>query len=355
MHVANRCAAAVRPNYDVFLNFNGVDTRNGFTHHLYNALVAAKFSVFKDDPDLLGEQIGPGLLQAIAYSKIAIAVISGNYASSEWCLRELTEIVKCGKADQRKLILPIFYDVDVSDVYNQTGEFGKGFSELAKHHTPEQVEEWREALRSVARIKGWSSRDVADGRLVDMVVEKVSSILSPPWIEQIPMFRKKRKKSKCEVFPLSSPATKKTFASHLPYHLERENISVFRDDDQYLIGKDVDREVRNAMDHCKIFIPIISEDFASSHDCLDKLVQMFKCVEENGQKILPVFYEVDLSRKKELRDHFWTDMLRHDVPERLVNGGSNLSIGFFLSQDLYRKTSGMEGNSRMWCANMLSD
>ncbi|XP_039166743.1 disease resistance-like protein DSC2 [Eucalyptus grandis] len=187
-----RSPLVVRSNYDVFLNFRGEDTRDGFTDHLYNKLVDAKFSVFKDDSDLLAKRIVLGIFEAIKNSKIAIPIISKNYGDSKWCLNELHQIMDC-RRQQGQVVLPIFYDVDVSDVREQRGEFGKGFRKLAKHHSPEQVEKWKEALRSVTRIKGCSLREDADGRqgqLEEMVFKTVSSILRRPWIERIPMFRK---------------------------------------------------------------------------------------------------------------------------------------------------------------------
>lgn len=69
------------------------------------------------------------------------------------------------------------------------------------------------------------------------------------------------------------------------------------------------------MDHCKIFILVISEDFVSSRDCLDKLAQIVQCHEKNMQKILPVFYEVNALQNQEVWDRTRDDMMQHDVPQ----------------------------------------
>ena len=73
--------------YDVFLSFRGTDTRNNFTDHLYDRLEQVGISTFRDDERLeQGTEINSGLLRAIDESKIAVVVLSKQYASSSWCL-----------------------------------------------------------------------------------------------------------------------------------------------------------------------------------------------------------------------------------------------------------------------------
>jgi len=89
-------------------------------------------------------------------------------------------------------------------------------------------------------------------------------------------------------------------------------IGVFNDDDPTLIGKDVDHEICNAIDHCKISIPILSEDYASSRWCLDQLAQMVECKRTKRQKILPIFYKVRTSHVRDLSGVFGERMLKHE-------------------------------------------
>ena len=52
--------------YEVFLSFRGVDTRRGFTDHLYAALQRKGILTFRDDEELeRGKSISPELLKAI--------------------------------------------------------------------------------------------------------------------------------------------------------------------------------------------------------------------------------------------------------------------------------------------------
>ncbi|XP_042491902.1 disease resistance protein L6-like isoform X2 [Macadamia integrifolia] len=167
-------------SYDVFLSFRGEDTRNTFAGHLYNALDDAGIHIFKDDERLLtGEEIGPELLSAIEESRISIPIFSKNYASSKWCLNELVKIVECRKTINQ-LVLPIFYDVDPSDVRNHTGSYAKALWEHQKNFNQTIIEEWKEAMREVGELKGWDLKKIANGHegtLVKLVVVEVSNKL----------------------------------------------------------------------------------------------------------------------------------------------------------------------------------
>ena len=65
---------------------------------------------------------------------------------------------------QRKdelIILPIFYDVDPSDVRKQTKIFAQAFVEHEKcfKEDMKKVHKWRATLREVANLSGWSLQD----------------------------------------------------------------------------------------------------------------------------------------------------------------------------------------------------
>lgn len=143
--------------YEVFLSFRGEDTRNGFTSHLYSALKQNGIFTFKDDEKLKrGKSISPELLKAIEESRFSIVILSRNYASSTWCLDELAKLIKCMK-ETRMEVLPVFYNVDPSDVRKQSGPFAQDFDEHEKHfkENMEKVQTWRDALREVGNLSGW--------------------------------------------------------------------------------------------------------------------------------------------------------------------------------------------------------
>lgn len=83
--------------------------------------------------------------QRIKQSKIAIIVLSKNYASSEWCLDELVEIL-----GSKRKVVAIFYHVNPVDVSHQTGEFGTAFQRF-KEMANKKVETWEAALTSEIR------------------------------------------------------------------------------------------------------------------------------------------------------------------------------------------------------------
>ncbi|KAL7588033.1 hypothetical protein Lser_V15G37468 [Lactuca serriola] len=161
--------------YDVFLSFRGEDTRKTFVDHLYTALEQQGIYTYKDDETLpRGESIGPSLMNAIEESQIAVIIFSENYADSSWCLHELAHIMKC-KDTGNQIVLPIFYNVDPSDVRKQKRKYGETFS---KHELENEnnVESWRKALMDASNISGWESKHIANGHESKVIKEIVDTI-----------------------------------------------------------------------------------------------------------------------------------------------------------------------------------
>ncbi|PNY04852.1 resistance protein [Trifolium pratense] len=165
--------------YDVFLSFRGTDTRNNFTGNLYNSLQHQRgIQTFIDDEEIQkGEQIKATLLQAIKESRIFIAIISPNYASSTFCLTELVTILECCKS-QGRLFLPVFYDVNPSQIRNITDTYAEAF---AKHEVrfgdeKEKVQKWRDALHQAANMSGWHFKPGSESeyKFIEKIVEEVS-------------------------------------------------------------------------------------------------------------------------------------------------------------------------------------
>ncbi|KAF8038875.1 hypothetical protein BT93_B1430 [Corymbia citriodora subsp. variegata] len=164
--------------YDVFLSFRGSDTRKNFTDHLYHRLVNAGTMpcfVFKDDSSIpIGEEFGSQILGAISRSKISIPIISKNYATSKWCLRELIHMMDC-KNSMSHTVLPIFYKVKPSYVRHLKGNFGNAFRSQ-KHFEEKDIREGRHALDAVSYLNGWESKKFAnghEGKLIERVVKTV--------------------------------------------------------------------------------------------------------------------------------------------------------------------------------------
>lgn len=142
-----------RWKYDVFVSFRGEDTRHSFTDHLYAAFTRRGILTFMGDEKLeRGKPIAPELFKAIEESRFAVVILSRNYASSRWCLDELVKIVQC-REEMGLTILPVFYDVNPSDVRKQKGAFAQAFAEHEVNNI-HKVQAWRAALTDVANISG---------------------------------------------------------------------------------------------------------------------------------------------------------------------------------------------------------
>ncbi|XP_031123399.1 TMV resistance protein N-like [Ipomoea triloba] len=175
--------------YDVFLSFRGEDTRKNIVDHLYHWLKQKGLHTFKDDERLeKGQPIAPTLLQAIQESRFAVVVFSKTYASSTWCLDELAKIMEC-KEKLNQVVVPIFYNIDPSQVRKQTGRsFEEAFAKHEENFKDDEgkakVERWRKALKEAGNISGHHLEgDEYNGfeiRCINAVIADISKQLPPP-------------------------------------------------------------------------------------------------------------------------------------------------------------------------------
>ncbi|XP_076917140.1 disease resistance protein Roq1-like [Bidens hawaiensis] len=161
---------------EVFISFRGEDTRKGFVDHLYEALVRQGIQTYKDDETFpRGATIGPALFKAIQESRIAVIIFSENYADSSWCLDELAHIVECME-NTGQIVMPVFYDVDPSEVRNQNGKYGEAFDKYEREKNKHKVDSWREALKKAGNLSGWVLKDFASGREAICIKDIVATI-----------------------------------------------------------------------------------------------------------------------------------------------------------------------------------
>lgn len=138
--------------HQVFINFRGEEIRHGFISHLVVAFELHGIKFFIDKYEQKGKDL-THLFKRIEESPIALAIFSGRYAQSKWCLNEL---VKMKKLTEKKIlkVIPIFYKVKVDYVRHQKGEFGRNFWKLAKASSGEEIKQWKEALEFVSYKMG---------------------------------------------------------------------------------------------------------------------------------------------------------------------------------------------------------
>ncbi|KAK9062762.1 hypothetical protein SSX86_019952 [Deinandra increscens subsp. villosa] len=176
--------------YDVFLSFRGEDTRNNFVDHLYAALVQKGIHTFKDDEMIhRGESISSELMRAIEESRFAVVVFSKNYANSSWCLDELAHIMKCRDEGELKVILPVFYHVDPSDVRKQKGEYATAFQKHEENFNDgeknDEVNKWRGALAGAANLSGHHISDATGGEfsVINKIIKDIMGKMKPRGME----------------------------------------------------------------------------------------------------------------------------------------------------------------------------
>lgn len=145
--------------YHVYMSFCGQDVRKSFLSHFLKVLNRKSIITFVDNEMGVRQPANALHTQEMRESRISIVMISEKYASSTWLLNELEEITKCKEELGQKLI-PIFYNVEPSDVRKQTGEFGMRFSETCNRKTEDvkQVQRWRQALTHIATLSGFYSQ-----------------------------------------------------------------------------------------------------------------------------------------------------------------------------------------------------
>ncbi|XP_048141205.1 disease resistance protein L6-like [Rhodamnia argentea] len=161
--------------FEVFLSFRGPDTRDNFTSCLYHDMAEKGIRVFKDSEELrVGQKIEGEILQALEDAQIYIPIFSTGFASSAWCLREVAHMVDCTlKSDGKKVILPVFFDVEPDDVKLKTNLYRDALSEHEKKYSSHEVKRWEDALVEVPTKVGWKLEGKGYGELTKLIVREL--------------------------------------------------------------------------------------------------------------------------------------------------------------------------------------
>ncbi|XP_028753472.1 TMV resistance protein N-like [Neltuma alba] len=144
----------------VYLSFRGDDNSRKFTDDLRCGIESRDLQTLGDDKKFETRDsiilIPPHLLKSIEESFIFFVIFSRNFASSIWCLQELSKIADfINNNDPKHTVIPIFYDVDPYEVQQQIGIYGKAFAEYEKSFCPDLVRKWRLAMTLTANLPGW--------------------------------------------------------------------------------------------------------------------------------------------------------------------------------------------------------
>ncbi|KAF3789585.1 TMV resistance protein [Nymphaea thermarum] len=154
--------------FEVFISFRWQDTANGFSWQLREALKHRDIRAFLMDAD--AEMLKTGKMmetssKAMNRADVFIPIFSRGYAESTSCLEEIAKMVEC-----KKLMLPVFYDVEPRDVRNQRGPFEAAFKRYEKDEglDKKKLKAWRDALKETGEFKGYDMQNEADGELPDI-------------------------------------------------------------------------------------------------------------------------------------------------------------------------------------------
>jgi len=143
--------------YYVLINFNGEDIQTKFVSHLDSALSAVGFTTFLHHQNSLESMhIEPPILNLC---RVAIVVFTKTYSQSAWCLHQLQLIIQWHQTYSRN-VLPVYYEIEPSDVRLQKGHFGKAFKATAQQtFSGQQLEHamsrWSQALTKAANFYGY--------------------------------------------------------------------------------------------------------------------------------------------------------------------------------------------------------
>ncbi|KAM3377839.1 disease resistance protein RPP2B [Capsicum galapagoense] len=175
--------------YHAFLSL-ATKIDKSFGNHLHSALSNAGIRAFSVNELDIDEKGCKELQKTIQDSRVLIVVFSEDYPSSERCLDELVFIVESKRAFGR-FVLPVFYDVDPSEVRKQKGCFEQAFLmyeeryksgiEVRRLEWLQKVKEWKAALTEVADLGGMVLQNQSDGcesRFIQEIVKVVAGKLN---------------------------------------------------------------------------------------------------------------------------------------------------------------------------------
>uniref|UniRef100_K7KXK7 ADP-ribosyl cyclase/cyclic ADP-ribose hydrolase n=2 Tax=Glycine max TaxID=3847 RepID=K7KXK7_SOYBN len=183
------------------------------------------------------------------------------------------------------IVLPIFYDVDPSEVRKQIGCFGKAFGKAR----------WREALTRVANRSGWViGNESYCVHIPEMVRKKHLSLLPSTSGIALASSTIMHAIRTYDVFvSFHGLDTRNNFAALLLQALHRNGIDAFNDNVHVMKGEFIESELYMAIDGSRNFIVVFTKNYASSTWCLHELARICMNIETSTRRILPIFYVVD--------------------------------------------------------------
>ncbi|XP_015161181.1 TMV resistance protein N-like [Solanum tuberosum] len=121
-----------------------------------------------------------------------------------------------------------------------------------------------------------------------------------------------RARWKYDVFlSFSGYDTRRTFTSHLHEGLKNRGIFTFLDE-RVDHGNSISEELVKGIEESQVAVIVFSKNYAKSRLCLNELVKIMKCKVENGQIVIPVFYDVNPSYVRRQIGSFAKAFAKHE-------------------------------------------
>lgn len=112
----NEAEANINKEYDVFISHANRD-KEDFVEELYQAINKLGINIFYDRESLeWGDNWKAAILNGTKKSEFAIIVISENFFDREWTEKELVEFLSRQNRNGQKLILPILYNIKLTQL-----------------------------------------------------------------------------------------------------------------------------------------------------------------------------------------------------------------------------------------------
>ncbi|KAG5575618.1 hypothetical protein H5410_055752 [Solanum commersonii] len=108
--------------------------------------------------------------------------------------------------------------------------------------------------------------------------------------------------------------TRRNFTSHLYEGLDNRGIFTFLDNKRLENGDSIPQELLKAIKESQVALIIFSKNYATSRWCLNELVKIMECKEkENGETVIPIFYDVDPSHVRNQNESFAVAFAEHEL------------------------------------------
>ncbi|KAF3791283.1 Disease resistance protein [Nymphaea thermarum] len=176
---STKVASVAAFEFDVFLSFTCEEEEgesklslDGFICSLCDALEHHHLRAFIPNRQTEGKM--EEVMGAMKSSKVFLPIFSKRYADSQPCLAQVAKMVEF-----KRLLLPVFYNVEPREVRNQRGSLETAFR---KHQEDEEldqgrVESWKAALSEAGEIKGFDvMTDAETGKeqkLIPFIIKRI--------------------------------------------------------------------------------------------------------------------------------------------------------------------------------------